>query len=224
MQGGWIMIRKFKIFLNPIEGQEKWLNERVSEGLRLSKVGKLFYEFKRCKPDQYQYAVDYIGNKSNAERKDYENFLEDIEITYYEKPINLGQFSIGRVKYRPYANAGGKLATSSGMINRELLILEKENNGKPFNIYNNIEDKILALKERRKPHIYLSVFIIIMGFYINLIEKPLIDFSLWSNRNNLLDKTTISIFLGLIGMIAIVRIVQLSLSIESLKDKMNIHE
>lgn len=219
-----MMIRKFRIFLNPIEGQEKWLNERVAEGLKLSKVGKFFYEFKKCKPDQYQYAVDYIGNKSNAERKDYENFLEDIEISYYEKPINLGQFSIGRVKYRPYANEDGKLATSVGMINRELLILEKENNGKPFNIYNNVEDKILALKERRKPHIYLSVFMIIMGLYMNLIGKPLIEFSLWRNRNHLLDKATLSIFLGLIGIISIVRIVQLSLSIGSLKDKKDIHE
>lgn len=218
------MIRKFKIFLNPIEGQEKWLNAKAVEGLKLSKVGKFIYEFKRCKPNQYQYAVDYIGNKSNEERKDYENFLEDVEINYYEKPINLGQFSIGRVKYRPYANSGGKLATSGGMINRELLILEKENNGRPFNIYNNLKDKILALKERRKPYIYLSVFIIIMGLYINLIGKPLIDFSIWSNRNNLFDIATLSIFLGLIGVISIVRIVQLSLSIESLKDKKDIHE
>jgi hypothetical protein len=29
------MLRKFKLFLNPIEGQEKWLNERAKEGLKL---------------------------------------------------------------------------------------------------------------------------------------------------------------------------------------------
>jgi len=25
------MIRKFRVFLNPIEGQEKWLNDRAAE-------------------------------------------------------------------------------------------------------------------------------------------------------------------------------------------------
>ncbi|NLY45861.1 MAG: DUF2812 domain-containing protein [Tissierella sp.] len=217
-------MRKFRIFLNPIEGQEKWLNKKSKEGLKLSKVGKLFYEFKKCKPNQYQYAVDYIGNKSNTEREDYEGFLEDMEINYYEKPINLGQFSSGRVKYRPYANTGGKLATSGGMINRELLILEKKNNGKPFNIYDNVKDKMIALKERRKPYIYLFVFTIIMGLYIHLIGEPLVDFSLWSYRNHLFDKTITCILLGLIGVIPIVRIAQLSLSIRSLKDKKDIHE
>lgn len=34
------------------------------------------------------------------------------------------------------------------MINRELLILEKVNNGKPFKIFNNVKDKIDTLKER----------------------------------------------------------------------------
>jgi len=73
------------------------------------------------------------------------------------KPLNLGQFSVGKIQYRPYANKGGKWATSRGMINRELLILEKENDGKPFNIYSNIRDKIMALQERRKPHFYSIV-------------------------------------------------------------------
>lgn len=218
------MERKFRIFLNPIEGQAKWLNQRAKEGFKLSKAGKFIYELKECKPNQYQYTVDYIGNKSNRERKDYENFLEEVGISYYEKPINLGQFSIGRVKYRPYENKGGKFATSEGMLNREILILEKENNGKPFNIYTNIKDKIIALKERRKPHIYLFVFIIIMGLYVNIIGKPIIDISLWNNRNNLFGKITLSLILGFIGIMPIARIVQLSLSIKSLKDKIDIHE
>jgi hypothetical protein len=86
------MIKKFRIFLNPIEAQEKWLNEKSAEGLRLSKIGKFFYEFEKCNPNQYQYAVDYIGNNSNVNRKEYESFLDEVGIKYFEKPLNIGQF------------------------------------------------------------------------------------------------------------------------------------
>lgn len=219
------MIKKFRFFLNPIEGQEKWLNDRAAEGLKLSKVGRFIYEFKKCKPSQYQYAVDYIGNKSNSRRKEYESFLDEVEISYYEKPLNLGQFSVGRVKFRPYANQGGKLATSRGMINRELLILEKENNGKPFAIFNNVKDKIGTLKERRKPHIYLLLFIVFIELYIKFIGRSFIDISYLSNRNSVFsDNATLFVLLGIVGIVPIVRIVQFSLSIKTLKEKEDIHE
>lgn len=206
------MIKKIRFFLNPIEGQEKWLNEKVTEGLKLSKVGRIIYEFKKCEPNQFQYAVDYIGNKSNTQRKEYESFLDEVGVTYYERPLNIGQFSIGRVKYRPYANKGGKLATSSEMINREILILEKEHDGKPFEIYSNIGDKIQGLKDRRKLHLYLLIFILIMGVFINFIGKPLINSSyFW-------------ILIGIMSILPVVRIVQLSLSIKSLSNRMEIQE
>lgn len=219
------MTKRFRIFMNPIEGQEKWLNNKAAEGLKLSKVGRFFYEFKKCKPGQYQYAVDYIGNLSNKQRQEYEGFLDEVRIGYYEKPLNLGQYSLGRVKYRPYANQGGKLATSRGMINKELLILERETTGESFAIYNNVKDKIIALKERMKPHYYLLVFIILMELYIHFVKFSLVDISLFDNKNsNFLNNTTLSILLGGIGLISIVRLLQLSLSIKTLKEKNNIHE
>ena len=219
------MIKKFRLFLSPIEGQEKWLNERAKEGLKLSKVRRCIYEFEKCEPNQYQYAVEYIGNKSDIERNAYESFLDELGIRYYEKPLNLGQFSAGKFQYRPYANPGGKWATSRGMINREILILEKENDGKPFDIYSNVKDKITALRERRKPHLYLSSFVLLMELYINLIGRSLLDISYLSNRNSsFLSNATLSILLGAIGIISIARMVQLSLSIKTLKEKRDIHE
>jgi len=111
------------------------------------------------------------------------------------------------------------------MINRELLILEKENNGKPFTIFNNVKDKIDALKERMRPHVYLLVFIIFMELYIKLIGEPLFNISYLSNRNSVFQgNATLPMLLGLIGIGSIVRIVQLSLSIKSLKEKGDIHE
>jgi hypothetical protein len=218
------MIKKFKIFLNPIEGQEKWLNEKAAEGLRLSKVGRFFYEFQNCKTNEYQYAVDYIGNNSNANRKEYESFLDEVGIKYFEKPLNIGQFSIGKVKCRPYANNGGRVATSWGMINRELLILEKENNGKPFNIYSNVEDKIQALKERRKPHIYLLILVLLMGGYNTFVEGSMLEIAYMNNQNNSFSGSALLLLLGVMGIIATVRIVQLSISMKTLKETGDIQE
>lgn len=219
------MTKKFRIFISPIEGQEKWLNDRAAEGLKLLKVGRFFYEFKTCEPGQFQYAVDYIGNLSNKQRREYERFLDEVKICYYEKPLNLGQFSLGRIKYRPYANRGGKLATSKGMINRELLILERENTGNPFTIFNNVKDKIAALKERMKPHYYLLIFIFLMELYIIFLGNSLIEISDMSNRNsNFTNDIILSILLGGVGLIPIIKLFQLSLSIKTLKEKADIHE
>jgi hypothetical protein len=218
------MIKKIKIFLNPIEAQEKWLNENAAEGLRLLKVGRFFYEFEKCKTNQYQYAVDYIGNNSNTQRKEYESFLDEVGIKYFEKPLNIGQFSIGKVKCRPYANKGGRVATSWGMINRELLIIEKENNGKPFNIYSNIEDKIQALKERRKPHIYLLIMVLLMAGYNTFVERSMLDVAYINSQKNSFSYNALLLLLGVIGIIVTVRIVQLSLSMKTLKEMGDIQE
>ena len=219
------MIREFRLFLDPVDGLEKWLNKKAKEGLRLSKVQRCIYEFERCKPGQYQYAVDYIGNKSDAERKEYESLLDEIGIRYFEKPLNLGQFAVGKIRYRPYANKGGKWATSRGMINRELLILEKKNDGKPLSVYTNIEDKIAALRERRKPLFYLIVFVLLMGLYVFFFGRPLYNISiLGSWISSSLGTVILWILLGVICAISIVRTVQISLSIKSLKEKRNILE
>lgn len=217
------MIKKFRIFLNPIEAQEKWLNEKSAEGLKLLKAGRFFYEFEKCKSNQYQYAVDYIGNNSNANRKEYERFLDEMGLKYFEKPMNIGQFSIGKVKCRPYANKGGRVATSWGMINREILILEKENNGKPFNIYSNVEDKIQAMKERRKPHIYMLTFVLFMLGYNTFVERSMIDVAYINSQNSFSDNA-ILLLLGVMGTIATVRIVQLSLSMKTFKETGDIQE
>lgn len=219
------MTKRLRIFMNPIENQEKWLNNKAAEGLKLLKAGSIFYEFEKCKPGQYQYAVDYVGNMSDQQRIEYEKFLDDMDISYYQKSLNIGQFSLGRVKYRPYANRGGKLATSKGMINKEILILEKENSGSTFNIYNNLKDKIVALKERMKPHYYLLIFIVLVELYFILVGKPLIDISYFSTRNSdFLNNTTMAILIGCVAIIPIIRLIQLSLSVKTLKEKEKIRE
>ena len=50
----------------------------------------------------------------------------------FYKNINLN-YSVGKVRWRPWAEIGGRIATNTTTFNRELLIVEKENDGKPLN-------------------------------------------------------------------------------------------
>lgn len=218
------MVRKFRVFLNPIEGQEMWLNRQSQLGWKLSKARRLFYEFEQCHPGEYQYVVDYIGNKSNSERLQYESFLKEMNITYYEKPINIGQLSIGRIKYRPYGTKKGKFATSKGMLNRELVILGKRNDGKPFELYTSKEDKIQSLKERRKPHLYLLIFTLLMAMYIRFSGKPLISYTLFGMSRNQGRNLGSFVLIAVIALMALIRFVQITVMIGALRDERKIHE
>ncbi|NLV89248.1 MAG: DUF2812 domain-containing protein [Tissierellia bacterium] len=108
------MIRKFKLFLSPIQALTAWLNKMSREGYRLVKVGKIFYYFEECERSKYVYNVDYVANKSYDDLREYERFLEESNIRYMEKPANIGKVSIGSVRWRPYADKGAKIATSKG--------------------------------------------------------------------------------------------------------------
>ncbi|EGS30492.1 hypothetical protein HMPREF9130_0266 [Peptoniphilus sp. oral taxon 375 str. F0436] len=66
-------MNKIRIFLNPIEGREKYLNRIASEGYRLVKSGSFLHEFEKTNAD-YRYAVEYIGYMNNIERKNIQNF------------------------------------------------------------------------------------------------------------------------------------------------------
>lgn len=218
-------MKKFKIFLSPMKKQENWLNQMVEKGYRLVNVGRFFYTFKNCKPKEYQYAIDYVGNKSYKELKEYQQFLEEIGIKYYEKPINIGQISWGKARLRPFANPGGRIATSKGMINKELLILEKKSDGKPFEIYSNIEDKIYRLKEIRKPLIYGEIFILLFAIMAIFMKRPIFEFTLWSIRDNKVSNN--NPLLGLLGIAFIylsVKLIQINGSIKNLKNRCEINE
>lgn len=218
-------MRKFKLFLDPIEEQTVWLNKQAEKGRKLAKVGKLFYEFEPCKQGEYQYAVIYIGNKSNQERLEYERFLKEMNITFYEKAVDLGRFSIGKIKYRPFADKGGKFATSGGMINRELLILEKKNDGKPFTIYNSILDKAEALKEYRKPYSYYLVFLLVFNIYFYITSKSGFSFASFTSLSGDWGKILSALILFIaLGTIPLIRWIALTSKIARLEKEAEVHE
>lgn len=151
-------MKKYRFFGSFLEAQEKWLNKLSAQGYRLIRTDKMLYEFERCTPNEVQYCVEFIGEKSQKNAEDYRNFLEDLGYKVFYKNINLN-YSIGKVRYRPWAEKGGRIATNSTTYNRELLIIEKVNDGKPFEIHTSKDDLIWYYSKLRNPWLcFLVVF------------------------------------------------------------------
>ncbi len=142
--------------------QAKWLNKMAKKGYRLIRTGKMLYEFEECTPGQYQYCVEFIGQKSKESATDYAHFLEDCGYRVFFKNINLN-WNVGKVAVRPWAEQGGRLAANSTTFNRELLIVEKEADGKPFELHTSYEDKANYCKQMRRPWLYLFLVSVILG-------------------------------------------------------------
>ena len=124
----------YRFFGGLLTAQEHWLNKMSEKGYRLIRAEKMLYEFEACKPDQVKYCVEFIGQKSKANASDYHEFLEGMGYKVFYKNINLN-YSVGKVRLRPWAEKGGRIATNATTFNRELLIVEKDNDGKPFELH-----------------------------------------------------------------------------------------
>lgn len=151
------MSKKYYRYYGGLLGlQQKWLNKMAEKGYRLVRTTKAMYEFEPCAPGQYQYCVEFVGEKSKQSADDYVRFLEDCGYRVFYKNINLN-YVVGKVRVRPWANQGGKIATNAPTYNRELLIVEKVSDGKPFELHTTYEDKQRDCKNRRKPWLFLFV-------------------------------------------------------------------
>ena len=151
---------KRRFFAGFMGSQAKWLNSMAEKGYRLVKTGKLEYEFEECDPGKYVYTVEYVGDKSMEEEENYKAFLEDMGYQVFYKNMNL-DYSIMKLTYRPWANKGGKISTTKTTYNRELLIVEKENDGKPFELHTEKEDQIGYYNTIAKPW-YFAVFLALL--------------------------------------------------------------
>lgn len=155
-------IVKRRFFANFMGAQKKWLNKMAQEGYRLVKVGKLEYEFEECTPGKYVYEIEYVGDKSFEHEEDYKAFLEGLGYKVYYKNINLN-YSTGKVTWRPYAEKGGRISTKADTFDRELLIIEKENDGCPFELHTTPADKIAYYKRLRDPWLYTAAILLGVG-------------------------------------------------------------
>lgn len=146
--------KRYRYFAGLTGAQARWLDRMSDRGLRLVRTEKLLYEFEPCRPGQYRYCVEFVGHKSGAEAREYARFLEDCGCRVLFKNINLN-WNVGKVVARPWADPGGRIASNATTLNRELLIVEKENDGKPFALHTTWEDRADYCRTLRRPALYL---------------------------------------------------------------------
>lgn len=213
-------MKKFKLFLNPVEGRENWLNRMAQRGYRLSRITSLglVYEFEKTDVE-YEYKVQYIGYMANDERIEYEGFLKDLDYGFWIAALNTAQVSFGRAKYRPFARRGGKIATSPGMINKELIIIERKASDSEFKVFSDVQSSLEDLRFRRRSYIYLLGMIaafMALGYYFNNI-KPIFKWT-WISYNGFSSPILIAILILLLSAYILYFIIMLSFEIKHLKE------
>lgn len=152
--------KMLSLFWRFVDCQANWLNKMSEKGYRLVQTGKMLYEFEECKPNQVKYYVEFIGHKTKDDAKDYYDFSESMDYKVFYKNINLN-YSIGKIRWRPWAEKGGRIATNNSTFNRELLIVEKKNDGKPFELHTSFEDKENYYRNLRNPWLLILLMFVI---------------------------------------------------------------
>jgi len=176
----------FCYFFDFVDGQEKWLNKMAEKGYRLKKCGKAWYTFERCQPSEYEYAVEFVADKSYRSIEDYKVFIESMGYRTFAKNINLN-FSFGKVKWRPWAKGMGQIATSPGSFNRELLVVEKLKDGKPIDLHTDLKDLLSGYRTLQKAYLWGATQILALAIisFVLLLKKDnqssyAFDFHLWT--------------------------------------------
>ena len=153
------MKKVYRYFIGFIDAEEKWLNKMASDGYRLVRISRFVYVFETCQKSEYEYRIELVADKSHKEIIEYKTFLEDLGLHTFSKNLNLN-YSIGKMKWRPWAKGIGQLVASPGSYNKELLIIEKKHDEKPFEIHTDLDDRINYYKERRNMFAFTSILLI----------------------------------------------------------------
>ncbi|MDR0947938.1 MAG: DUF2812 domain-containing protein [Lachnospiraceae bacterium] len=154
----------FRYFLDFTQGQETWLNEMSQKGWRLKKCGQLSYTFENCDPGEYEYAVEFVGYLSDTKSKSYKQFLDEMGYRTIYKNVNVGIY-VGKVKWRPWAEGAGQIATAPGNILKELIIVEKRKDGTLFELHTDLSDQIETLRKISTPY-YFSAGMFFLAAWI----------------------------------------------------------
>lgn len=192
------MSKKYYLFFGGLlTAQANWLNKMSEKGYRLVRVGKMLYEFEECEPNQVKYCVEFIGQKSKDNAKDYHNFLKDMGYKVFYKNINLN-YSVGKMCWRPWAEKGGRIATNATTFNRELLIVEKVSDGKPFELHTSYKDKESYYSNLRNPWLLMLLMFamftvlnrsIILGVITLILLIPVLVYQVQIAKNRCEAKT-----------------------------------
>ncbi len=129
-----------RFFAGLLLSQEKWLNEIADGGYRLKSTDKMTYTFEES-ADGWEYRVEYVGYMPRDEADGYADFLRELGCEVFFKNINLN-YSFGKVYYNPFNKKGGRVVSDATTLNREILIIGKIKDGKPFQLRTSAHDKI----------------------------------------------------------------------------------
>jgi hypothetical protein len=151
----------YRYFLDAVLGQEAWLNEMSQKGWRLISCGQLSYTFESCDPGVYEYAVEFVAHMSYGKSKNYKAFLESMGYRTIYKNVNVG-IAVGKVKWRPWAEGGGQITTAPGSFQKELIIVEKLRDNKPFTLHTDLSDQIETYRKISRPY-YFNAAILVVG-------------------------------------------------------------
>ncbi|MEK3717423.1 DUF2812 domain-containing protein [Paenibacillus sp. FSL R7-0333] len=157
----------FKVFINALESQEKWLNSMVADGWRLVQVRGCFYSFETCHPREYVYRIQFVADQSIQQLDQYKEYLDDLGLTHFSQSLNIGKFAIGNKRWRPYGKGATSFAGLPGNINSELLILEKKNDGTPLNIFTERTEAIQYYTKIRNAFAIASILLALTFFVSN---------------------------------------------------------
>lgn len=152
----------YRYFGGLLNSHARWLNKMATRGYRLTDTGRLHYTFAPAEAGAVQYAVEYVGDLRRAEADRYCTFLKEMGYRVWVKPINLN-WSVGKVVLRPSAEGGVGLASSGTTLNRELFIVEKVNDGRPFSLHTTVDDRIAYTKRLRRPPFWLVLFTLLLA-------------------------------------------------------------
>jgi len=170
----------FRYFFDFMEGQEKWLNNMAQSGYRLVKCGKLKYKFEPCSPGKYEYIIEFIADRSTEKAKDYRQFLEEMEYRTFTRNVKL-KVSIGRARRRSWSGGDGESSDSSGsydIYNNELLIVEKQPDGEPFEPHTSIQEVSTAFITIRNSFLTSAL---LTGFLGIAGLTSIINLSIWAS-------------------------------------------
>lgn len=187
----------YRYFGGLLQKQEKWLNKMAEQGYRLISADKMLYEFEKCNPGCVEYRVEYIGSKSQNDSQEYFQFLEDMGYKVFFKNINLN-YSVGKARYRPWAEKRGRIATDNTTFNKELLIVEREKKDKPFELHTSFEDKIQYYESLQKPYVIFFFLFLLIGVLTKVLLLsvlgliPLIPALIYYHQIKALKKEAIS--------------------------------
>ena len=125
---------------------------------------------------QWQKTNPYFGKKFSV-LGDSISTLEGCHPQGYKvffKNINLN-YSVGKVRWRPWAERDGRIATNATTFNREILIVEKANDGKPFELHTSYDDKEKYYRNLRNPWLFL-----LLMFALFAVTKQSIIFGIFA--------------------------------------------